>query len=659
MTIPTIRYRKIDCGIGKQVPISIVTEILMKRATHVSLHANNIHSLDISCKNSKNEEIRTGCLKHLIELDLSSNCLHEGYSLPQPHLRVPKMSLLGLCSNLLTLNLASNGLNEHSFSNMNGGCSDGEVRASCLLPRLHSLDISHNHFAILPRQLHKLCPSLKHLVAVNNKIKLLKTLLQELHSFRGKLESLQLMDNTATSSTTNIVCLKELYREKVIFLLGDQFIRLDGGKISNNSRENARLKLEHELSIYPGYTADETKENASTLLASGERGRMEQHIKVESIGHIEVEGKETQEKIKFLEEQVASLSATIACTEKCENSRCRNNGGPVPASDEAKQSKVNKPDAQILVMRQRERAAACFLFAVVSRRRNIAPLRIAFSLWLASTRFDRHANLSKLQLSKCERKWTQQTKELIDQAVRDETEKCRRELDYFRGIIQASEDRIKQLTREVEDLEERLQNEKRHQQKCEADFNETSSVMKSDLHRLEVKLKQQISENKENSRQSENELNRLHDELQSLSETLGEERRYKSKVEFENKELKVAYNEMISRLTKDEALLNQLQLEVVSKEVSAYRSLVANARMALLLTLYVLYRKLLNRSKMHTSMQQNDLRWIGCDANRLWQQNKMQKICYSDRQQQCRICKPRRVDISPITSRGIPPKSLL
>ena len=183
--------------------------------------------------------------------------------------------------------------------------------------------------------------------------------------------------------------------------------------------------------------------------------------------------------------------------------------------------------------------------------------------------------------------------------------------------------------------------------------------MKSDLHRLEVKLKQQISENKENSRQSENELNRLHDELQSLSETLGEERQYKSKVEFENKELRVAYDEVKSRLTKHEALLNQLQLEVDSKEVSAHKSLSAGDTSTPGLTLYVLYRKLLNRSKMHTSMQQNDLRWIGCDANRLWQQNKMRKICYSDRQQQCRMCKPRRVDISPITSRGIPPKSLL
>lgn len=581
VTNPTIRYRKIDCGIGKQLPISIIAEIHKKKATHVSFHANNIHLLDIicspqQCNRKKTEEeaiICSGasCLEHLIELDISSNCLHEGYALP-PCLNVrKKVSLLGLCSNLLTLNLASNGLNEQSFGNLMDGCSPGEVgTTSCLLPRLHTLDISHNNFTMIPRLLHNLCPSLKHLAAINNKIKSLTSLLQELRTFRGKLETLHLIEDTTTSSTTNLVCSKDFYREKIIFLLGTQFVQLDGGKISNNKRENARLKLEHELSIHPGYTADETKVKEHTLSTSREKQRMQNYTKVESINHGEFDGEETQEKIKTLEARIASLSAIIenyvSVAKSVDDTRCHNEDVPVVVIDVAKRSEIDKPESHHSDMHQRETAAAArFLLTIFSKRQHLSQLYIAFSLWRLSNRFDRHAKLSKVRQVESERTWAKRTKELVDQALSDETEKCKRTLDHSREAIQKSEERISQLTREVEDLEECLQNERRSQRTSEVIFNESSDAMKSEMHRLEVKLRKQISENKENVRKSENELNTLREKLHVQSELVAEERGSRTKVES----LTMAYDEAKSHMAKDAALLNQLKLEVVSKDVSA------------------------------------------------------------------------------------------
>ncbi len=588
MTPPAIRYRKIDCGIGKHVPISIVSEIFKKRATHVSLHANNIHSLDLCLpqhrhqrKNKEDESIRTGefSLQHLLELDLSSNCLHEGYALTRLH--VPeKVSLLGLCSNyLLTLNLASNGLNEQSFGNMIEMCSGG-VEKSCFLARLRTLDISHNRFTVLPQKLHDLCPSLKHLAAVNNKIKSLTTLLKELHTLRGQLESLQLIDDT-TKSTTNLVCSKELYQEKIIFLLGTQFVRLDGCNINNNARENARLKLEHGLVIHPRFFAGVTKAKDRTRSVSCENDCMEQRARLEFNDHGEDDGREMHEKIKSLEGQVTSLSATIesyvTSSKSCVASRCRNETGQVFDSNEAKLCTVDKPDSQHSYMRQREKAAARFLFIVVSRKRNKAPLYMAFSLWLVSTRFDRYIQRSKVRQGESEMKWIQQTKESVDQAVKDEAEKSKRNIDHFRVVIQESEESISRLTCEVEDLEKRLQNEKRNQRKYEVVFSETSEEMKNDMHRLEAELRKQISENKEYARDSETELNKLHEKLQWLSELLPDERRSRAEVESKNKDLKIAYDEAKSRLAEDAALLKQIKLEVVSKEVSVYTSsVVAN-----------------------------------------------------------------------------------
>lgn len=647
MTIPTVRYRKIDCGIGKQVPLSIVVEIFKKRATHVSLHSNNIHSLDLSipqrnqCKNKEEETIRPGasCLELLLELDLSSNCLHEGYALPRLH-TPKKVSLLGLCStNLLTLNLASNGLNEQSLSNM---MTDVPSETLFVLPRLHTLDISHNNFTVLPRQLRSLCPSLKHLAAVNNRIKSLTTLLQDLHSLRGKLESLQLMDDT-TSSMTNLVCSKDLYREKIIFLAGTQLLRLDGVIISSKARENARLKLEHGLDIHPTFfIADKTKVKVSALSTSREKKLMENHAKVEFNDHEMVEDEEMHEKIAILEAQVASLSVTIeryATSAKC----CD--------SDESIRSKVDKPESQNSFMRQHEIIAARYFFSILSRRRYKAPLCIAFSLW----RFDIHAKLSKVQQIESEMKWTQQTKEIVDQAVQNETEKYKRNLDQSRIVIQESEDRISNLTREIEDLEKRLQSEKRNQRECEVVFGETSDAMKAEIYRLETKLRKQTSDTEEDARWSATEVNRLRLELQSLSETLTEERRNRTEVESESTELKIAYEDVKSHMAKDAELLSQLKTEVVSKEVSSYKSSVVNETSATTLTPQHPYRTLSNRLKSPTSMQQSGQQWIGRDVIKPLQLRKKRKICSTNRQSCCRTWRPRLVDMSQITSQDVLP----
>ena len=99
------RVSHIDTGIN-QLTIAILAGLKRAAATSVSLHANRIQTLEIhvapqyQSKNREEEALRHGAHLDLSELDISSNCLSEGYS------RVPRgvaISLLGICPNLRLL----------------------------------------------------------------------------------------------------------------------------------------------------------------------------------------------------------------------------------------------------------------------------------------------------------------------------------------------------------------------------------------------------------------------------------------------------------------------------------------------------------------------------------------------------------------------------
>ena len=244
--------------IGPTIPLPIIAELIKKRATHATFHANRLISLDLyyapGQHHSKNKDEqfigKEGCLEHLSDLDLSSNSLHEGYA--PPYFSAPKVSLLEIAHRLRKLNLSSNRLTAKSFYGLITNKSRDET---AVFRHLHFLDISHNNLSRLPKGMHTIFPALKHLIATNNKIKSLSSLVQQLHTFRGTIESIEFMNASQRNlseanarRSDNPVCSSNLYREKIVFVLGCKLQKIDCTIISAREREEIRIVLERGLS---------------------------------------------------------------------------------------------------------------------------------------------------------------------------------------------------------------------------------------------------------------------------------------------------------------------------------------------------------------------------------------------------------------------------
>ena len=573
MVIPT-RYSKIDSGLGPTLDFAIITEISTKKATHVSLHANKITTLDLYVshqyrgKNREEDVLRSGAqdLVHVLELDVSSNSLHEGYSLPRPGI-AKKVSLLGLCTNLVTFNLSSNGLNQIIF---NGLVGEG-------LARLQTLDISHNQFTQLP-DLHATFPLLKNLFVTNNKLKSLTSLLQTLHKYRGKLEKLQLASKNIGLGS-NPVCSKDLYREKVIFVLGPQLVRLDCCIINSSDREKARRKLEQGLSVYSEERVDrECEQDRSPPLSSRNNSPTQQltHDQDECHSHDDelevphcvpiniVHDTTTAESIKTLEENIASLTKIIEkqtlCTPSCDD-KGESDDNPARASikplgDVIQSIMSTTLEARNLAMCQRQRKAAIVLLRstvenIKSREWYLPTQRtFAFRLWRLSTRSHKHLIRAKEHATESEKKWLIDTQQLVSRAVNEEVVKGKKQLEMSKQKYHAMLSKLKLKMVSLEGhLEEQVKKEERS--------SEAINILKAEVQRLEELRKKDVAQAEERARRAEIEADSLRKELQHRKEALDEEEYVNSS---EIQRLTRAHEEVME-------LADQLKLEVSKKDV--------------------------------------------------------------------------------------------
>ena len=577
MVIPT-RFSKIDSGLGPTLDFAIITEISTKKATHVSLHANKITTLDLYVSpqywSKKREEdvLRSGAqdLVHVLELDVSSNSLHEGYSLPRPGI-AKKVSLLELCTNLVTLNLSSNGLNQIIFNGL-----VGEV-----LARLQTLDISHNQFTQLP-DLHAIFPSLKNLFATNNKLKSLTSLLQTLHKYRGKLEKLQLASKNIGLGS-NPVCSKDLYREKVVFVLGSQLVRLDCCIISTSDREKALRKLERGLSVY---SEDYAEQDCSSPLSSRGNSRTQQLTHDQEEIHSQDDGLEvphdvprntvhdttTAESIKTLEKKIASLTKIIEkqtlCTPSCDDKgESDDNSASAtikPLGDVIQSCMSTTLEARNLAMCQRQRNAAIVLLKSIienidSRKRNWHAQRtFAFRLWRLSTRSHKHLRRAKEHATESEKKWQIETQQLVSRAVNEEAAKGKKLLEMSKQKYNAM---ISKLKLKVKSLEGHVDEEVKKEERS----SEAINILKAEVQRVEETRKKDVAQAEERARRAEIEADSLRKELQHRKEALDEEE-YANSSEIQR--LTRAHEEVMELAAINAKQMHQLKLEVIKKDVS-------------------------------------------------------------------------------------------
>ena len=571
-----MRISYIDAGI-QTISLSTIVEINRKKATHANFHSNRINTLDIRIptqqqyhcnKNNKDEEyIRSGgCINHLLELDFSSNLLGDGYNnTTMPILGMSKkLSFLGLCNNLRKLNLSTNNLNEKSFVNL----SDG-IR----LPNLQTIDISQNNFNKLPTKLHVLFPSLKHLSAKKNEIKSLTSLLQTLHNHRGKLETAVL--------TNNPVCAKELYFEKVVFVLGTTLSSLDCRKVTSSDRESARIRLERGLSMKNTVTVPK-QECIPPTISRRNRVLVQEADNSDQIEHDQREWYQEKENeqhpqhddtavanedLRTLKERVASLSARI---EEQASSQRHNKENVPPKASKPKSDRMKMPDSNNKELCIRQQKAATYLMntMILRQKHDQTILRFAFSLWRLSTKLE-HEKKMKANCIEAERKWQvkAEEQEKTNKSLSNELEKLKQSAQLSDKVTKVCDKKMIQLKQQVYGLRESLKTAKTNQEQS----NGMLDTSKADVQRLEVALQREREDNKAEGRRVKHNLDTLSKELEHTAQKLDKERRERTVVESKNKQISIANKEAAEVANTNAQQLHKLKLEVIHKEATIQR----------------------------------------------------------------------------------------
>ncbi|KAL9182156.1 hypothetical protein ACHAXT_012808 [Thalassiosira profunda] len=551
------RVSHIDAGLGPSIPASVLAEITERKSSHVNLHQNSIRSLAIPRSNADDG------FDHLVALDLSSNSLHDGYALPRFG-AAKGVSLLSLTPNLCKLNLSNNGLTEKSFAALTGGCGSRDDARICL-PRLHTLDVSHNAFTKLPVDLHVSRPSLRHLDAASNNLKSLSSLVKSLHPYRGKLESVNFQNNIH-------LCSKELYREKIVFVLGTSLTLLDGEAIGPAEREEARVELERGLTNYTAPRSDEPARRGRAQSVSWSDGE-EPHLNAydangdDEAMHIEPEQSSQQddsanEKIRALEEQVAVLSSLVeeqtrntadavsGAAPRVDADHCSRAAKETPRSEPA-------PNDGSMIRCQRLAAASLLMMRLQTKKHEQMNLRLAFSLWASVTRLAGQVKKANAECVELERCWQAKAKELVEKAV------CHEAADGKR-LLEASEKECQALRDEMERLRKDLERQLEQQREAQELSTEALDRLQSQIQRMEASIRLDREKHAEHIRAKEA-------EIDCLRESLHRERREKAKLESDANQLSIANQQSKDAAVSQASQLHDLKLEVVQRDTTIQR----------------------------------------------------------------------------------------
>lgn len=525
MTPPPTRVRvnHIAERIGPKIPLATISAIIKKKATIVSFHSNQITTLEIPVKAKGRSKINDAadiilsnenCLEHVNELDLSSNKLQEGCELRQ--YRCPtRFSLLSMTFRLVKLNLSSNNLNERSLRSLicvakpNGSCIP-------LLPCLTHLDISNNSFLVLPEDFAELCPALNHFAAMNNKIKSLTSLLQTLHQFRERLESVHLFNRSTRRN--NPVCDRDFYRDKVIFILGRRLKQLDGTKITGDERKSVRLKLsgqydietsreeqECQVAAIENYIPNEQYSDNDSFESSHDSQHLQAIDNVPQHHRNQLDDSKDL-KISELECQVASLSALVEkqthlTSNLLQASKDQRNTSTEPANErlsieDAEESK-NVPqkdavDADYSIIKRKQLAiagAALRMFAIAYRQ-NRMNLTLAFSRWRLLVGISAYSTRMTSMLSCEKNKWSK------------DADKNKQRLALVIKAEKVAHNKASELTSTISELEKKLHAEQIKYQQSHQEAIDTTSKLQENIRSLNAT----VNENATQIRQLESDL---------------------------------------------------------------------------------------------------------------------------------------------------------
>eukprot|EP00984_Skeletonema_dohrnii_P007101 scaffold2557_cov101-Skeletonema_dohrnii-CCMP3373.AAC.2 len=534
-----------------------IQEIADKKATHVTLHANQICNLDIKSVIE---------LKHLVDLDFSSNSLHTGYALT--NFSVDKsLSLLGCCCrSLLKLNLQANAFTSKSF--------EAFVTNIPILPHLTTLDISHNNISKLPSEFNQKCPSLRNLSAFSNQIKSLSSLLNWLHHFRGQLERL----NLNQKGSSNPVCSATLYREKVIFVLGDTLLQLDSRNVSEDERKQVRARL----SIYSSTSCRLAPADQESEKKQGQRISAQTHSVPPKSDEATINDEnnpnssDIEHRVEYLsdliEKQAHITSGLLEVTQqrsedKFEMCAVDNDEHDDNVCSDGFQAQV---DNAATLNDLRRTAACCTLvkLALEKDKQRQSLLRMTFHQWMSVARFSRKLQSLKSKFTKSENKWRERANDMVGKAVKQEHQKGIVALKEVAERKKLADETVSRLNERIKELEADVHFE----QSKSATFvhNSTSEIdrLRKDLQQAHADMKRMDADEKKESRLASIEIESIRSELQHTQQELQKEKGNTARLEMMHEELTKITQEARESSTAHSVELHDLNLEIATKDAT-------------------------------------------------------------------------------------------
>ena len=527
----TFRISNINEGIGPTIPNAIIRKVVEKRGAsaccHLNLHSNRIQSLGTSIKVDRNGcgWGNVGVFDCLVDINLSGNCLHQGCAVVDGR---GGASLLHLCRNLQKLDLSFNKLTDGSFSRLVG---------TSQLSNLHTLNVSNNCLSKMDG-VASACSSLRCLDASNNGLKSLSSNLQALAKL--KLEVVDMRGNP--------LCSKDLYGEKLLYLLRRTLTHMDGRCVESTDVIEAKSAIETALSAS---AADHRDDSDGIQLCEKENAAPKSRMR-----------------ISLLEREIAELSASL-------NETSTTSAEPKASAAPAKPRKtkprlvcrevgVNTSDE--IFMHQKGTAVSLLRLILDRKGLEHAMVLLSFGLWRASANAAKSARMAQTNINLAETGF-QAKLDTLKREARAQIERYQRELAVSqREILRLNKSKDK-LAIELSKANVAIEVDKKT---MNADQEEIIRL-KSELASTREQSQKDCDKCAEDNKASAATIALLHDRLKALEEDLDQSKRVREDLLRENDKLVSEKRELNAELTKSKERDEGAKLELQQRDSTIQR----------------------------------------------------------------------------------------
>jgi len=372
------------------------------------------------------------------------------------------------------------------------------------------------------------------------------------------------------------VCTATLYREKVIFVLGDTLLQLDSRNVSEDERKQVRARLSIYSTSGSNAERDQESEKKQEQCISAHTHSVPPKSDETTINdETNPNSSDIEHRVEYLsdliEKQAHITSGLLEVTQhrsedKIEMCAVDNDEHDDNVCNDAFQSQEDNA-ATINDLR---RTAACTLvkLALEKEKQRQSLLRMTFHQWMSVARFSRKLQSLKSKFTKSENKWRERANDMVDKAVKQEHQKGIVALKEVAERKKLAEETVLHLNERIKELEADIHFE----QSESATFvhNSTSEIdrLRKDLQQAHADMKRMDADEKKESRLASVEIESIRSELHHTQQELQKEKGNTTRLEMMHEELTKTTQEARESSTAHSVELYDLKLEIATKDAT-------------------------------------------------------------------------------------------